>query len=46
LDIHLQNEPRSLKIRRAIPEDAEAISTLIKSVAHYFTVQFLGEFKK
>jgi GNAT superfamily N-acetyltransferase len=27
-----------MKIRRAMPEDAEAISALIKSVAHYFTV--------
>ncbi|HZD42121.1 MAG TPA: GNAT family N-acetyltransferase [Terriglobales bacterium] len=31
-----------MDIRRAVPEDAEAISTLIKSVAHYFTLNPQG----
>ena len=31
-----------MEIRRATPEDAEAISTLIKSVAHYFTLHPQG----
>jgi len=31
-----------MEIRRAAPEDAEAISTLIQSVAHYFTLHPQG----
>jgi hypothetical protein len=31
-----------MEIRRATPEDAEAISALIKSVAHYFTLHPQG----